>query len=73
MLDYVFKKDNYNKSNCAILGDKLTDLKAGYNCGLNKIFISPLDYTIIKKLIIKNWSIKNNIKYRQIIELDTNQ
>ena len=65
MLDYVFKKYNYKKSNCAILGDKLTDLKAGYNCGLNKILHNN------QKLIIKNWSIKNNIKYRQIIELDT--
>ena len=70
MIDYALKKRKYNKLNSFIIGDKLTDLVAGYESGLAKILYIQSKLHKNQSDLVKKWSSKNNIHYEQLLKLD---
>ena len=70
MIDYALNISKFNTSQSYIIGDKLTDLIAGYRSGLSNFIYVKSNLHSNQSNLIKNWSIKKSIPYRELIELD---
>lgn len=66
MINYAINLQKYEKSESGIIGDKLTDLKAGNRAGLSKIAYIKSDLHKGESLVIKNWSLKHKIAYKEL-------
>ncbi|WP_288261476.1 HAD-IIIA family hydrolase [uncultured Prochlorococcus sp.] len=71
MIDYVLNISKFNTSQSYIIGDKLTDLIAGYRSGLSNFIYVKSKLHSNQSNLIKNWSIKESIPYKELIELDS--
>ncbi len=70
MIDYALNKSKFNTSKSFIIGDKLTDLIAGHRSGLSNFIYVKSQLHSNQSNLIKNWSIKESIPYRELNELD---
>lgn len=70
MIDFALEKRKYNKLKSFIIGDKLTDLVAGYNSGLAKILYIQSRLHKGQSDLVKKWASKNNIQYEKLLNLD---
>ena len=71
MIDYALNISKFNKSKSFIIGDKLTDLISGYRSGLSNFIYVKSKLHSNQSNLIKNWSIKEDIFYKELIELDS--
>ena len=71
MIDYALNFLEFNTSNSFIIGDKLTDLIAGHKSGLSNFIYVKSKIHSDQSNLIKNWSIKEDINYKELIELDS--
>ena len=70
MINYAINLRKYEKSESGLIGDKLTDLMAGNNAGLSNIAHIKSDLHKDECSLIKNWSLKNKIAYKQLEKLE---
>ena len=70
MIDYALNISKFNTSKSYIIGDKLTDLIAGYRSGLSNFIYIKSKLHSNQSNLIKNWSIKEDIDYKELKELD---
>ena len=70
MIDYAINLQKYEKSECGLIGDKLSDLMAGNNAGLSKIAHIKSDLHKDECSLIKSWSLNNKIAYKQLEKLE---
>ena len=71
MIDYAAKWGNFEKKSSVIVGDKLTDLIAGYESGIGRLIYKKSSLHMHESSLIRNWSIKNKILYEEIKELNS--
>ena len=70
MIDYAFNLKKYNKLKSFIIGDKLTDLKAGYDYGIREIIHVKSELHNDEISLVKSWSETNFIQLKQVIKLN---
>lgn len=70
MIDYALKLGKYNKLKSAILGDKLTDLIAGYRSGLSQLIHIKSEIHSDQTNLIRDWSTNKNISICNLDILD---
>ena len=70
MINYAINLQKYKKSECGLIGDKLSDLKAGNNSGLSNIAHIKSDLHKDECSLIKSWSLNNKIAYKQLEKLE---
>ena len=70
MIDYALNIKGYNKYLSALIGDKLSDLMAGYNGGIRNLIYIKSKLHENESLQIKDWSKKNSIQFSELRELN---
>tara|TARA_B100001248_G_scaffold14120_1_gene9369 strand:+ start:1722 stop:2351 length:630 start_codon:yes stop_codon:yes gene_type:complete len=70
MINYALNLQKYEKSESALIGDKLTDLMAGNRAGLSNIAYIKSDLHKDESKLIKSWSLNNEIQYRELEKLE---